>query len=209
MRPEELLSLLGARNTDPAVESALVYCRVRNRPEVKIDEDDTDGPVVENQSWVKNSRAGIEFGFCDEAAWRGLDETQFGQGPMVLTEIYFTAPTNACARESWTRRASASVATSAIGGASFARSIVRPSQRTQARGDRASTTALHQKALEPRRHRRGDLETVTRGQGPRKYTGAAIFGHRRPLAFRELARCDCGGRYRRARDEDLAQEVHA
>jgi len=89
MRPEELLSLLGARNTDSAVESALVYCRVRNRPEVKIDEDDADGPVVETQSWVKNSRAGIEFGFDDEAAWRGLDETQFGQGPMVLTEIYF------------------------------------------------------------------------------------------------------------------------
>ncbi|GJH30151.1 MULTISPECIES: hypothetical protein [Caballeronia] len=88
MSPQDLLSLLGARNTDPAVESALVYFRVRNRPEVEIDEDDSDGPVVGTQSWVKNSRAGIEFGFDDEAAWRGLDETQFGQGPMVLTEIY-------------------------------------------------------------------------------------------------------------------------
>ena len=88
MRPEDLLSLLGKRTTDPAVESALVYYRVRNRPEVKIDEEDADGPVVDTQSWVKNSRAGIEFGFDDEAAWRGLDETQFGRGPMILTEIY-------------------------------------------------------------------------------------------------------------------------
>ena len=88
MSPEDLLSLLGGRATDPAVESALVYYRVRNRPEVKIDAEDADGPVVDTQSWVKNSHAGIEFGFDDEAAWRGLDETQFGEGPMVLTEIY-------------------------------------------------------------------------------------------------------------------------
>lgn len=88
MRPEDLLSLLGARNSDPGVESALVHYGVRNRPEVEIDEDDADGPVVETQSWVKNSRSGIEFGFDDEAAWRGLDETQFGRGPMVLRQIY-------------------------------------------------------------------------------------------------------------------------
>jgi hypothetical protein len=88
MHPQDLISLLGACNTDPAVESALVYFRVRNRPEVEIDEDDADGPVISTQSWVKNSRAGIEFGFDDEAAWLGLDETQFGRGSMVLTQIY-------------------------------------------------------------------------------------------------------------------------
>ncbi len=89
MNPQDLLSLLGARQTDPAVEAALVHYQVRNRPAVKIDEDDSDGPVVETQSWVKNSREGIEFGFDDEAAWLGQDETAHGQRPMLLTELYF------------------------------------------------------------------------------------------------------------------------
>jgi len=37
---------------------------------------------------VKNSRGGIEFGFEDEASWIGLDETEFGKRPMLLTQIY-------------------------------------------------------------------------------------------------------------------------
>jgi len=85
---QDLLALLGRYNTDPVVEAALSHYAVRNRPEVKIDEHDADGLVVETQSWVKNSRAGIEFGFDDEAAWIGLDETQFGKRPMLLTQIY-------------------------------------------------------------------------------------------------------------------------
>lgn len=89
MRAEELVVLLGHHHTDPSVEAALVHHAVRNRPEVRIDEDDADGPVVETQSWVKNSKLGIEFGFDDEAAWLGLDETEFGKRPMVLTQIYF------------------------------------------------------------------------------------------------------------------------
>jgi hypothetical protein len=88
MNPEDLLALLGRNNSDPLVEAALIHYAVRNRPEVEIDAEDPDGPVVETQSWVKNSRAGIEFGFHDEAAWRGLDETEFGAGPLVLTQIY-------------------------------------------------------------------------------------------------------------------------
>lgn len=88
MDAEDLLALLGRYNTDPGVEAALSYYRVRNRPVVKVDPDDADGPVVETQTWVKNSRSGIEFGFDDEAAWIGLDETQFGKRPMLLTQIY-------------------------------------------------------------------------------------------------------------------------
>jgi hypothetical protein len=53
-----------------------------------VDDSDPDGPVVETQAWVKNSRAGIEFGFDDEAAWLGLDETEFGKRPLLLTQIY-------------------------------------------------------------------------------------------------------------------------
>lgn len=88
MNPNDLLALLGYYNTDPLVEAALTRYAVRKRPEVEIDEDDVDGPVVDTHSWVKNSRAGIEFGFDDEAAWIGLDETEFGKGPMVLIQIY-------------------------------------------------------------------------------------------------------------------------
>lgn len=89
MRTEDLVALLGRHHTDSLVEAALVQYGVRNLPAVEIDEDDSDGPVVETQSWVKNSRAGIEFGFDDEAAWLGLDETEYGRRPMVLTQLYF------------------------------------------------------------------------------------------------------------------------
>lgn len=88
MNPTDLLALLGRPVTDPLVEAALRYHAVRNRPEVEIDDEIADGPVVETQSWVKNSRGGIEFGFEDEASWIGLDETEFGKRPMLLTQIY-------------------------------------------------------------------------------------------------------------------------
>ena len=88
MSPKDLLALLGRYNTDPLVEAALTHYAVRNRPEVESDEKGADGPVVKTQCWVKNSRAGIEFGFDDEAAWIGLDEAEFGKRPMLLTQIY-------------------------------------------------------------------------------------------------------------------------
>lgn len=85
--PTNLLDLLGHSQSEPAVEFALRAFAVRNRPAVEIDEEDPDGPVVETQCWVKNSRAGIEFGFIDRAAWLGHDELEFGKHPMILTEI--------------------------------------------------------------------------------------------------------------------------
>jgi hypothetical protein len=88
MNPQDLLALLGRTATDPDVEAVLRFYEVRNRPEVDVDEDDADGPIIETQSWVKNSRRGIEFGFQDEAAWIGLDEMEFGKRAMVLTQIY-------------------------------------------------------------------------------------------------------------------------
>jgi hypothetical protein len=87
--PSDLLALLGLPSTDPRVEAVLRGYAVRNRPHVEIDPDDPDGPVVATEDWVKNSRAGIEFGFQDQAAWRGEDVVAFGRGPMVLTQIYF------------------------------------------------------------------------------------------------------------------------
>jgi hypothetical protein len=88
MNPQDLVSLLGLRQDDPLVESALRIFSVRRRPHIVVDDEDADGPVVEKQAWVKNSHLGIEFGFDDEGAWKGLDETAFGQGPMLLTQIY-------------------------------------------------------------------------------------------------------------------------
>lgn len=86
---EEIVSLLGCPSSDPKIEATLVRFRVRNRPEVERDEEDVDGPVVNALDWVKNSRTGIEFGFEDQASFEGLDPSECGDGPMLLTQIYF------------------------------------------------------------------------------------------------------------------------
>lgn len=88
MPVQELLKLLGRPTTDPRVEAALVHYEIEERPSVKIDLDDADGPVVDTQAWVKNASFGIEFGFDDQAAWNGWDETQYGRRDMLLTQIY-------------------------------------------------------------------------------------------------------------------------
>jgi hypothetical protein len=89
MDAEALVKLLGLISTDPRVEDALRAYGVMRRPELGIDPDDADGPVVKSQDWVTNLSAGIEFGFQEEGAYMGLDQTDRGVGPMLLTEIYF------------------------------------------------------------------------------------------------------------------------
>lgn len=85
----EILELLGRASTDPRIGSALVRFGIHNRPHVKIDMEDPDGPIVHTQDWVINNGIGIEFGFEDEASWFGVDESERGQGSMLLTQIYF------------------------------------------------------------------------------------------------------------------------
>lgn len=89
MTHEEIVTLLGCPSTDRKIEATLVRFGVRNRPEVERDDEDVDGPVVYAQDWVKNGRTGIEFGFEDQASFEGLDESERGEGPMLLTQIYF------------------------------------------------------------------------------------------------------------------------
>lgn len=89
MDAEALVKLLGLASTDPRVEDALRAYGVMRRPELGIDHDDADGPVVKSQDWVTNLSAGIEFGFQEEGAYMGLDQADRGVGPMLLTEIYF------------------------------------------------------------------------------------------------------------------------
>lgn len=89
MEASEIADLLGHASTDPRVEAELVRFAIDDRPQVEIDEDDADGPVVEVQDWVINNAVGIEFGFDDEASWRSWDEFERGRCPMLLTQIYF------------------------------------------------------------------------------------------------------------------------
>lgn len=84
-----LANLLGNHSTDPKVEDALQRFGVVRRPELGIDPDDADGPVVESQDWVSNLSAGIEFGFQEEGAFRGMEPADFEVGSMLLTEVYF------------------------------------------------------------------------------------------------------------------------
>ena len=88
MEASEIAVLLGRPSTDPRVETALARFGIENRPQVKIDEDNPDGPVVSVQDWVIDNASGIEFGFDDEASWRGWDEFERGRHPMLLTQIY-------------------------------------------------------------------------------------------------------------------------
>jgi hypothetical protein len=62
---------------------------IRNRPHVKLDYNDPDGPVVRAQDWVINSREGIEFGFEEEASWKGQNDQDTDEYRMLLTQIYF------------------------------------------------------------------------------------------------------------------------
>jgi hypothetical protein len=89
MQPESILHLLRRPATDPAVEQALDQFKIRRRPQVEVDEDDADGPVVQKQDWLKNRNAGIEFGFEDQATFTGDKTLTPGKGPMLLTQVYF------------------------------------------------------------------------------------------------------------------------
>lgn len=91
METEILVSLLGLPSIAPNVENALNDFGVVRRPELGIDSDDVDGPVVNSQDWVTNLSVGIEFGFQEEGAYMGLDQSDRGIGPMLLTEVYFYA----------------------------------------------------------------------------------------------------------------------
>jgi hypothetical protein len=89
MDVSQIASLLDLASTSSAVQTQLVRFDIHQQPQVRINKEDVDGPVVETQDWVGNGTAGIEFGFEDEASWRGMDESERGRGPMVLTQIYF------------------------------------------------------------------------------------------------------------------------
>lgn len=88
MEPIELIKLLGRNSLDGVVDAALKKFGMLRNPQVRIDNEDADGPVVEVQDWVINSQSGIEFGFEDEASFCGDDPVEYGIGSMMLTQIY-------------------------------------------------------------------------------------------------------------------------
>jgi hypothetical protein len=89
MQPEDLIRLLGRPAPDPAIERTLDHFKIRRRPQVELDEDNVDAPLVQKQDWLKNRNAGIEFGFEDEATFKGDETLKPGKGPMLLTQLYF------------------------------------------------------------------------------------------------------------------------
>jgi hypothetical protein len=89
MEIRDIASLLGRAATDARVAEKLGVFGIDDCPHVTIDENDADGPVVEVKDWVLSARAGVEFGFDDQASWLGLDALHVGRGPMLLTQIYF------------------------------------------------------------------------------------------------------------------------
>ena len=89
METSEIALLLGLRSADPRIQAELLRFGIHDGPSVNIDDDHPDGPVVAVQDWLVNTAAGIEFGFDDEASWRGLNELEHGRHPMLLTQIYF------------------------------------------------------------------------------------------------------------------------
>jgi hypothetical protein len=89
MEASEIALLLGRPSNDPHVIAELARAGIDERPRAKIDENDADGPVIQSQDWLLKSAAGIEFGFDDEASWRGWVEFERGRHQMLLTQIYF------------------------------------------------------------------------------------------------------------------------
>lgn len=89
MEASEIALLLGRPSNDPHVIAELARAGIDERPRAKIDENDADGPVIQTQDWLLKSAAGIEFGFDDEASWRGWVEFERGRHQMLLTQIYF------------------------------------------------------------------------------------------------------------------------
>jgi hypothetical protein len=89
MQAETILRLLGRPSTDPGIEQVFDQFKIRRRPQVTVDEDDADGPVVQNQDWLKNRNAGVELGFEDQATFTGAPTLTPGKVPMLLTQVYF------------------------------------------------------------------------------------------------------------------------
>ncbi|MDQ2067071.1 hypothetical protein Q9295_11840 [Xinfangfangia sp. CPCC 101601] len=89
MRPIEILSCLGLPADDRRVQNLLQQFQITRSPEVETDP--LSDEVGEVQDWLANLQRGIEFGFEDEASFLGAPPVEWGEGPMLLTQIYFYA----------------------------------------------------------------------------------------------------------------------
>lgn len=88
MEPAEIADLLGRAASDAQVVATLARFGIEEQPEINVEDADTGG-IVQTDDWLVNYEAGIEFGFEDEAAFLGLDASERGTGPLLLTQIYF------------------------------------------------------------------------------------------------------------------------
>ncbi len=87
---EDHLSCLGERHDSHLVKGLLQTFKILRTPALPHD-DLERGQVVEisePQDWLANTGLGVEFGFEDEAAFLGAPPSTWGEGPMLLTQIY-------------------------------------------------------------------------------------------------------------------------
>jgi hypothetical protein len=87
MNGNRFLPLLGLPHTDPDVRATLRALHIMRDPEVAY-EDEEDETTLQTQDFVGNLHLGIEFGFEDEASFKGLHREEIGAGPMIMTHIY-------------------------------------------------------------------------------------------------------------------------
>lgn len=87
---EDLVRCLGTKHTDETVRWLLREMQILRKPYVdRVDNEDAANSEVTNpQDWLSNPSLGIEFGFEDEAAFLGSPMSTWGEGPMLLTQIY-------------------------------------------------------------------------------------------------------------------------
>lgn len=84
---EQLPGLLGLRLAAPEVQDALARLARGVQPEL---DPEADEALVD---WVLVNEIGLEFGFEDEAYVLALDPELRGEGPLLLTQLYFYGDT--------------------------------------------------------------------------------------------------------------------
>ena len=87
MDADSLLELLGLPASDEGVRDALAILARGMQPE--LDPDDEDAFT----DWVSVNEIGLEFGFEDEAFVHASPLEQRGQGPLILSQLYFYGDT--------------------------------------------------------------------------------------------------------------------
>lgn len=85
----EFANYLGLRHDSREVRELLRAFQILREPRLPLDDVLRDASeVAEPQDFLMNRGRGVEFGFEDEAAFLGAPPSEWGTGPMLLTQVY-------------------------------------------------------------------------------------------------------------------------